>query len=209
MGDFTFEQGQALFLEQVPMRANAPTYRTVRWGKHLQVWMTEGRDYRSPNREPDGPDKTIWGAEQMAWFERTVRASDATFKVLLSPTPVVGPDRKGKNDNHCNVGFAWEGSRLRRFCAEEGMVVACGDRHWQYTSVDPETGLAEYSCGPSTNKHSGGWGARRFIPAYHRYLRVRGGFLHARVDVDRVGPRLVFTHHDVDGRVRYRRVERR
>ncbi|MDB6006750.1 MAG: hypothetical protein JWR15_3737, partial [Prosthecobacter sp.] len=25
---------------------------------------TDGRDYRSPNKMPDGPDKTIWGAEQ-------------------------------------------------------------------------------------------------------------------------------------------------
>lgn len=61
------------------------TYRTVRWGKDLQIWMVEGRDFRSPNTMEDGPEKTIWGAEQMAWFKRTVQASDATFRVLTHP----------------------------------------------------------------------------------------------------------------------------
>lgn len=61
------------------------TYRTVRWGKDLQIWMVEGRDFRSPNTMEDGTEKTIWGAEQMAWFKRTVQASDATFRVLTHP----------------------------------------------------------------------------------------------------------------------------
>jgi alkaline phosphatase D len=42
MGAFTFDQGKAVFLEQVGMGER--TYRTVRWGKDLQVWMVEGRD---------------------------------------------------------------------------------------------------------------------------------------------------------------------
>jgi alkaline phosphatase D len=53
MGDFTFEQGLWIFPQQVPMGAR--TYRTYRWGKHLQVWLMEGRDFRSPNKKPDGP----------------------------------------------------------------------------------------------------------------------------------------------------------
>ncbi|MBN1419808.1 MAG: alkaline phosphatase D family protein, partial [Planctomycetes bacterium] len=48
----TFEEGQRIFLEQVPM--GKTTSRTVRWGKHLQVWLVEGRDFRSPNTDPDG-----------------------------------------------------------------------------------------------------------------------------------------------------------
>ncbi len=108
MGDFTFEQGLKIYLEQVPMAKK--NYRTVRWGKDLQVWMVEGRDYRSKNTMDDGSNKTIWGKKQMAWFKRTVKASDATFKILISPTPIVGPDRgydnpnprESKNDNHSN-----------------------------------------------------------------------------------------------------------
>ena len=140
MGDFTFEHGQAVFLEQVPMGNR--TYRTVRWGKDLQVWLVEGRDYRSPNTMPDGPEKTIWGTEQKAWFKRTVRQSDATFRILISPTPVVGPDRASKHDNHSNHDFTHEGTELREFISQQkNIVVVCGDRHWQYVSVDPTTGL--------------------------------------------------------------------
>ena len=60
---------------------NEKTYRTVRWGKHLQVWMVEGRDYRcSDNGMTDGPDKSIWGEEQKKWFFDTFSKSDATFE---------------------------------------------------------------------------------------------------------------------------------
>ena len=157
MGDFTFEQGQAIFLDQVPMR-NKKTYRTVRWGKDLQIWLVEGRDYRAPNDIPDGPEKVIWGKEQMDWFKKTVQESDATFRVLISPTPVVGPDRTTKNDNHSNKTYTYHGSRLREFIAsQKNMVTVCGDRHWQYVSVDEATGLREYSCGPASDEHAGGW----------------------------------------------------
>ena len=52
-----------------------------------------------------GPEKTIWGKDQMEWFKRTVSASDATFKVYRDPTPIIGPDRPTKKDNHSNKGF--------------------------------------------------------------------------------------------------------
>ncbi|NIP95358.1 MAG: alkaline phosphatase, partial [Akkermansiaceae bacterium] len=47
--------------------------------------------------------KTIWGAKQKQWLFRSFEESDATFRLLISPTPVVGPDRGGKNDNHANA----------------------------------------------------------------------------------------------------------
>ena len=61
MHEFTFEQGLSVFREQLPM--SELTYRTFRWGRDLQIWLVEGRDYRSANDAPDGPQKTIWGAE--------------------------------------------------------------------------------------------------------------------------------------------------
>lgn len=199
MGEFTFAQGQAIFLEQVPM--SEKTYRTFRWGKDLQIWLVEGRDFRSANPDPDGPEKTIWGAEQKTWFKRTVADSDATFRVLISPTPIVGPDRENKNDNHANKGFAHEGRELRQFIAgQKNMIVICGDRHWQYVSVDNDTGLREYSCGPASDEHAGGWPPDERRPE-HRYLNVIGGFL--AVTVERVSglPRMMLRHHGVDGNV--------
>jgi len=199
MGDFTFAQGQAVFLEQVGM--GKKTFRTFRWGKDLQIWLPEGRDFRSPNNMPDGPEKTIWGVAQKAWFKQSVQASDAAFRVLISPTPLVGPDRDIKNDNHANKAFTHEGNELRAFCAsQKNMVVACGDRHWQYISVDPETGLREYSCGPATDEHAGGWLKNKKEPE-HVYLNVVGGFLEGVIESKDGTPTLTFRHHSVDGRV--------
>ena len=195
----TFEDGQRLFREQVPM--GEKTYRTRRWGQDLQVWFVEGRDFRSPNPMPDGPGKTIWGEDQKAWFFDSVRASDATFRIVISPTPIVGPDRTKKNDNHSNQGFTHEGNQLRAFIGEQkNMFIVCGDRHWQYVSEDPETSAREYSCGPTSDVHAGGFSEDRRSPM-HRYLKVKGGFL--AVDIERVdgSPRAVFTHHGVDGTV--------
>lgn len=197
MGELTFEKGLEIFLEQVPM--GDKTYRTVRWGKDLQVWMVEGRDYRSANDMEDGPDKTIWGDEQMAWFKRTVQESDATFRILISPTPVVGPDRKNKKDNHANEGFAYEGNLLREFIAsQDNMVVVCGDRHWQYVSVDATHGVKEYSSGPLSDKHAGGWSNDMLFPE-HQYLNVIGGFLAVTVEHDDELPVLIARHYGVDG----------
>ena len=200
MGTFTFEQGKRFFLDQVPM--GEKTWRTVRWGRDLQVWMVEGRDFRSPNPAPDGPDKTIWGAEQTAWVKRTMAESDATFRILISPTPLVGPDRGvGKSDNHANEAFATEGRELREFLAAlPNTYVVCGDRHWQYVSVDSETGLREYCSGPGSDAHAAGWNQEDVLPE-HRYLNVVGGFLAVRVDRPDGEPTLTLRHHGVDGTV--------
>ncbi len=199
MGAFTFEQGKEVFLEQVPMGDS--TFRTVRWGKDLQVWFVEGRDFRSPNDMQDGPQKTIWGKRQMNWFFNTAQASDATFRILISPTPILGPDRPKKSDNHANEAFRNEGDKLRAFIEKQNnMLVICGDRHWQYVSVDPESGIREYSCGPASDDHAGGFRVEDRSDL-HRYLNIQGGFL--SVEVDRKGEQVqaVLSHHGVDGTV--------
>ncbi len=150
------ELGIRTFLEQVPLVAtndsNSKTYRTHRINKLLQIWLVEGRDYRSPNALPDGPDKTLWGKEQLAWLKATLLKSDATFKILISPTPLVGPDTASKRDNHTNLnGFRYEGEAFFQWLRSNGFhnkhfYIACGDRHWQYHSLHP-TGFEEFSCG--------------------------------------------------------------
>ena len=156
VGELTFAEGQNIFRQQAPMDSAGPAYRTFRWGRDLQVWFSEGRDFRSPNNMADGPHKTIWGDEQKVWFKRTVKGSDATWKVLVSPTPLVGPDRPtGKNDNHANAGFAHEGNEIRNWLhanVPDNFFVICGDRHWQYHSVHPATGLNEFSVGAASGR---------------------------------------------------------
>lgn len=203
-GDLTFEQGLELFREQVPM--GDKTYRTFRWGKDVQIWMTENRDYRSSNRMEDGPNKTILGAKQKAWLKRTIEASDATYKFVISPGPIVGPDKPGKKDNHGNDVFFTEGQELRDFLsAQKNTFVICGDRHWQYLSKDPKTGLLEMGSGAINDQHNYG-GNPGNIPEYHQYFSGKGGFLGVTVekgmakahwftaDYSSIKPKTLYTH---------------
>ncbi len=198
----TFADGLNIFREQVPMGEN--TYRTARWGQGLQVWMVEGRDFRTPNTQPDGPKKSIWGAAQKQWQMRTLLASNATYKILISPTPIVGPDRAGKRDNHANVAFQHEGDEIRAWFQKNlptNFFVICGDRHWQYHSVHPRTGLNEFGTGAASDAHAGGTpGENKKI---HRFHRVRGGFLSVAVTGAGRDCAIVFKHHDVNGKVVY------
>jgi alkaline phosphatase D len=196
-GDLTWEQGVQIWREQIPQ--SKKPYRTFRWGKDLQVWLPEGREFRSPNKMEDGPEKSILGKEQWKWLEETMKASDATFKLYISATPVVGPDRGGKNDNHANKGFLHEGERLRKFLNSiPGCFVINGDRHWQYHSIDSVTGLNEFGCGPASDAHAGGWNQNDKRPE-HQFLRVKGGFASIKIE----GDKATFTHHDVDGKETY------
>ncbi len=201
-GKLTFAEGQEIFRQQCPMGESS--YRTVRWGRDLQVWFTDGRDFRSPNKMPDGPEKTIWGEEQKAWFKRTVLESDATWKVLVSPTPLVGPDRKKKNDNHANEGFAHEGNEIRSWLqanVPDNFFVVCGDRHWQFHSVHPDTGVQEFSVGAASDSHAGGTPGED--KRYHRFHKVQGGFLCVELKASAEGSRIAFQLRNVKGEVAY------
>jgi alkaline phosphatase D len=172
--------GSEVFLEQVPVAdpdtLHPLTYRTQRVNDLLQIWLLEGRDHRSPNTDPPQPDKTLWGEEQKTWLKDTLLASDATFKILISPTPMIGPDDtlkgvqggflapyfggkplgqgddKTKRDNHLNTyGFKDEGDAFFDWLEEngfleKGLFIVCGDRHWQYHSIRPD-GFEEFSVG--------------------------------------------------------------
>ncbi|WP_372721129.1 family 16 glycoside hydrolase [Novipirellula sp.] len=200
-GSVSFEEGVKLFNEE-QFPSHQPRYQTVSWGKHAQIWVLEGRDFRSPNTMPDGPEKTILGEEQKDWLLQTLKESDATFKLLFSPTPIVGPDRDNKSDNHANDNFVHEGDELRRAFAEiDGLIIFCGDRHWQYASLDKESGLWEFGCGPGSADHELGWKPGDKRPT-HQFLRVAGGFLSGQVKAKGKDgkPELTLRHHEVNGK---------
>lgn len=216
--------GIRIFREQVPIvnpaEPNATTYRTYRVNRHLQVWLVEGRDYRSPNRMPDGPDKTLWGKAQLDWLKRTLKNSDATWKLLISPTPLVGPDDGYKIDNHTNHrGFRQEGRAFLNWVKENeldrnGLYLICGDRHWQYHSIDP-TGVEEFSCGAlvDSNARLGrnpgdpkSTDPNAEIQQVYTQAQASGGFL--RVRVTSVGA-AHFEFFDENGKSLYRTKKQR
>lgn len=204
-GALTYAKGQSVFSSQTP--SGSLPYRTFRWGKHVQIWLVEGRDYRSQNNITDGPGKTIWGTEQKAWLKKTMKDSNASWKILISPTPIVGPDRANKNDNHANEGFQHEGDEIRAWLkanVADHVIVVNGDRHWQYHSVHPQTGLHEFSTGPTSDGLAEGTPGEN--ATYHRFHRVKGGFLSCTATVVEQKRTLTVSHHAIDGAVVHKHV---
>jgi len=196
-GPVSFERGLEIFDQQFP--TSKLPYKTVRWGKDLQFWIVEGRNFRSKNTDEDGPEKTIWGTEQKQWFFNTLSESDATFKILFSSTPILGPDRDAKADNYSNSNFSYEGNQIRdSLNKQKNLFICVGDRHWQYVTHPEGSNLWEFSAGAGSDEHAGGWKQEDERPQ-HRFLRVKGGFLYGEVNYDQGAPVLIFRHYDVDG----------
>jgi alkaline phosphatase D len=199
-GTVSWERGLEIFeKEQFP--SNTLPYKTIRWGKDLQIWITEGRDYRSKNTDPDGPGKTIWGSAQKEWLFRTLKESDATFKLLISPDPILGPDRDNKKDNYSNKVFKYEGDEIRNYLKQFDNVFICnGDRHWQYVTNIPGTTLWEFGTGPGSDSHAEGWVEGDVRPE-HRFLRIKGGFLKGSLYHADNKVNIKFQHCDINGNV--------
>ena len=208
--------GIDMFREQLPMVAadsDKPTYRTHRVSKDLQIWLTEGRDYRSPNEMADGPAKSLWGAEQREWLKTTLKASDARWKILISPTPMVGPDDLKKIDNHADLsGFRHEADAFFVWLKEnkiDNLKLICGDRHWQYHSIHP-SGVEEFACGALNDENSRmgvapgdkkGSDPQALIKQEYTSPTPNGGFLQITA-----GDELVFEHFDSRGKQLHRAV---
>ena len=212
--------GIELFREQMPIFAagdqTSPTYRTHRVHPHAQLWFLEGRDFRSPNKMPDGPEKTIWGREQREWLQRTLKESDAAWKILISPTPMVGPDRNSKTDNHANLaGFRHEADSFFQWvCDNEihNLLVFCGDRHWQYHSIHP-LGVEEFGVGALNDENAirgekaGGpktTDPQGLLKQPYLYPEPTGGFLHVTLSGGMDRPELGIRFHDDRGAVLYK-----
>jgi alkaline phosphatase D len=218
------ELGIKNFREQLPVTdpddPEAKTCRTIRMSKDLQLWFTENRDYRSANNDPDGPAKTIWGDEQKKWLLNTLKESDATYKCIISPTPMVGPDDAYKKDNHVNPeGFRYEGESFFQWLKDQGfsrqhLFIICGDRHWQYHSVHP-TGFEEFSTGALVDANSRAGRVSgdpestdpegRIKQHYIQGTREQatGGFLWMEVLYEDQNPRLRFVFYDDLGKELY------
>lgn len=203
----THDEGIRVFKQVFPL--GEKTFRTVRWGRGLQIWMLENRDFRSPNEMPDGPEKSIWGKEQKTWLMETLAESNADYRVIISPNPLIGPDRLMKGDNHANLNGFWnEGQEFLNWLRDQqlkNVVLMCGDRHWQYHSIDRRAGryTHEFSCGPTSDDH-----VQNVPPLYEGverpYAASRGGFLSVRYQPE--DRSLVCNFHSMSGESVYRKV---
>jgi alkaline phosphatase D len=94
----------------------------------VQFFMLDCRYYRSPNKAPDGPEKTMLGAKQLEWLKRELSASKARIKVLATGSEWETFSQKDSWASFLterNAFFAWiEEQKI------EGIIFASGDRHF-------------------------------------------------------------------------------
>ncbi|MGH7277054.1 MAG: alkaline phosphatase D family protein, partial [Candidatus Rokuibacteriota bacterium] len=162
--------GRQAFFEYWPIAApsSEPTrlYRKFRWGRLLEVFILDARQYRSANTEPDGPGKTMLGAAQRRWLVEEVAASDAVWKVVVSSVPLAVPTgRPERRDSWSNAsfwglpqedgtGFAVERDAILRSLRDRGvrnLVVLAADVHHAELirhHPTPEFSFHEFIAGP-------------------------------------------------------------
>jgi alkaline phosphatase D len=139
-------------------------YRTVRYGADLELFILDTRQYRSRNADPDGPAKTMLGASQLTWLVDGLKASNATWKVIVTSVPLSIP----KGGGAAVPGYdGWAGGpdgtgfeRERQVIVDAiiankimNVVFLGGDVHWvQMNSYDPDDDgipdFHEYIAGP-------------------------------------------------------------
>jgi len=87
---------------------SGPMYRVVRWGPSLDVFLLDGRTYRTPN-EPAPLEGALLGAQQTAWLLDELSASRATWKVIACNMPIaLVISEKGRTIPQANDGWGNE-----------------------------------------------------------------------------------------------------
>lgn len=147
--------GVTAFHQMLPTpRGRRDIYRSFRYGRHLEVFLTDCRMYRSPNRLPDLPGKTMLGAAQEAWLLQALRNSTATFKVVAVSVPVAF--NRGRD--------SWPGFRAAKRRLLDG-IAADGVSNVLFVSADThrtgvhdlQEGFRELMVSPIANGTGSGW----------------------------------------------------
>ncbi len=107
--------GLQSFIESWPLIAQGEKpnrlYRSVRWGRLVELFILDTRQYRSDNHKPDGPDKTMLGPAQRQWLVDGVTRSDAVWKVVVSSVPLAIATGRGARDSWSSAGVSGSATR--------------------------------------------------------------------------------------------------
>jgi alkaline phosphatase D len=162
--------GRRAFLEYFPIIPpdDEPNrlYRKFRWGRLLEIFILDTRQYRSPNTQTDGPGKTMLGAAQRRWLVDNVSTSTAVWKMVVSSVPLSIPTGKPeRRDSWSNAnvygtpqeggtGFAVERDAILRSLRARGvknLVFLVADVHHAELirhHPTPEWSFHEFVAGP-------------------------------------------------------------
>jgi alkaline phosphatase D len=142
------ETGLRAFREYWPIRTppEAPgrLYRSFRWGRTVEFFILDARQYRTPAFRFDGPEKTMLGRAQKQWLLDGLARSDALVKVVVSTVPL----RHHSGDSW--EGYTFERNEILRFIADRritNVIFLVGDVHYAALLRHPE-GPYEAIAGP-------------------------------------------------------------
>jgi alkaline phosphatase D len=177
-----------------------------RWGD-VEFFLMDDRTYRAPNGQRGG-DGAYWGDGQLRWLLDALRASTATFKLVVNGGQVVSPLAQYEN----MAQYPRERAALLDGLARDpvdGVLFLTGDRHVTELTRMPRPGLYPlYDATISPLTSSPLAGDRQELNPW----RVEGTWLPARnfATLDVTGPRadrvLTLVVRDADGQERWRHV---
>ncbi len=136
--------GRKAFLDYWPVRRTASDperiYRSVRWGRAVELFLLDTRQYRDPNR------RTMLGKAQREWLFDALGKSTATFKFIATSVPMAG----GGSDRW--DGYPEEREEILRCIQQKkvlGVVFLSADMHYAaITKIPNSGGLIDIAAGP-------------------------------------------------------------
>lgn len=163
----------------------------------VDFFMLDGRFYRT---NPFAESPTMLGPAQKAWLLEGLRASRATFKVIVSPVPWAFPSKPGSRDPWS--GFPEERREIFSFLSAEkieGVLLMSADRHrseaWRIEAEAPYP-LYELSSSRLTNIHF-----HEPVPGPLFSYNEMCSFGLVTFDTRGAEPEALFEVVDIDGRV--------
>jgi len=97
----------------------------------VRFLLTDTRSARTPSGEPDEPNKTMLGPDQLTWLEEELLAADDRYPVIVWVNSVPWIADPDPGADHWG-GYATERERIATFIAEngiDGLVMLAGDAH--------------------------------------------------------------------------------
>ncbi len=131
--------------EFFPLRdaAGVVRYRRWRWGAHAECFLLDCRRFRSANTAPDGPGKTMLGAEQRAWLTGAIAQSTATFKLVFTSVPL----DFGNGNDHWRAFQTERQAIFNALLGIPGVVFLSADQH-RFAAHRHAYGIREFQVGP-------------------------------------------------------------
>jgi alkaline phosphatase D len=136
--------GQRAFLDYWPIgrdvREPRRIYRSFRWGKALELFLLDVRQYRDPAR------RTMLGSRQKQWLMEGISKSSAKFKFIATAVTMDG----GGSDRW--DGYPHERAEILRYIKSNkisGVIFLSADLHYAaITRIRNGGGLKDITAGP-------------------------------------------------------------